>query len=393
MIIPFNIPYSTNKELEFIKQAIENRHLSGNGPFTLKCREILEVKYGFNKSLLTTSCTDALEMSALLVDIQPGDEVIVPSYTFVSTALAFTRQGATIVFADSQSDNPCIDEEKIEDLITSKTKAIVPVHYAGISYKMDKILEIAAKYNLWVIEDAAHAFGSKYKGKLVGTFGTVGCFSFYETKIVHCGEGGMIVINDKRFIDRAEILWDKGTNRSLFQRGLISKYEWIDTGSSFLLSDLNAAFLYAQLEEADKIISHKKKQWDLYYSLLKETENSGLIKLPAISNTADFNYSGFYIEARNKSERENLRNYLIAEGIQAVTHSLDLSSSPYILKNQEINFARRNMNSKRYENSILRLPFFYSLMEKQIREIARLINEFYSSNKIVETQGETSFYE
>ncbi len=378
MIIPFNIPFTTGTELEYIDQAINNHHLSGDGPFTRRCCELLESKYGFGKCLLTTSCTDALEMSALLLDIEAGDEVIVPSFTFVSTALAFARQGAKIVFADSRKDSPCMDEKEIENLITSRTKAIIPVHYGGFPCEMDGIMQIAEKHNILVIEDAAHAFGSRLRGRLLGTIGLMGCFSFHETKVVHCGEGGMLSINDNRFSERAEIIWEKGTNRSQFHRGTVEKYEWLDMGSSFLLSDINAAFLFSQLEEADKIIGHKKKQWELYYNLLKKLGNNELIKLHVISDHTDFNYSGFFIEAGNNRERESLRNHLIAKRIQAVTHYLDLSSSPYILKNREIHRISRNENSKRYENTILRLPFYHSLEERQIREIASAINEFYA---------------
>jgi dTDP-4-amino-4,6-dideoxygalactose transaminase len=381
MIIPFNIPYTTGIELEYIKQAVENHHLSGNGPFTQKCCNLLDVRFGLNECLLTTSCTDALEMSALLLDIEAGDEVIVPSFTFVSTALAFVRQGAKIVFAESRNDNPCIDEKEIEKLITPRTRAIVPMHYCGFPCDMDRIMQIAEKKNLIVIEDAAHAFGSRLNNRPLGTFGHMGCFSFHETKVVQCGEGGMLVINDKRFSERAEIIWEKGTNRSQFHRGEVQKYEWLDTGSSFLLAELNAAFLYSQLEEAEKIITHKKRQWELYYSLLENLRNTGLVKLPVVKREMEFNYSGFYIETRNIGEREDLRNHLITKGIQAVFHYLDLSRSPYILKNQEVNKISKNGNSRRYENTILRLPFYYSLEDNQIKEVAREINEYYSSGK------------
>jgi dTDP-4-amino-4,6-dideoxygalactose transaminase len=382
MIIPFNIPFTTGNELEYIKQAIGNRHLSGNGPFTRKCCELLGVKYGFGKCLLTTSCTDALEMCALLLDIKPGDEVIVPAFTFVSTALAFARQGAKIVFIDSKSDNPCMDEDKIEKLITSRTKAIIPVHYGGFPCEMDSIMQIAEKHNLIVIEDSAHAFGSRYKSKLLGTIGHLGCFSFHETKVIHCGEGGMLTINDRKLSERAEIIWDKGTNRSQFQRGEVQKYEWLDTGSSFLLSDLNAAFLFSQLKEGEKIINYKKEQWFLYSSLLKDLGNKGLIKLPLINNNTQYNYSGFYLEAKNLKEREDLRNHLIKRGIQAITHYLDLSGSPYILKNQKIQSISQNENSKRYENTILRLPFYFSLKNNQIKEVAGAIKEFYLQKEL-----------
>jgi dTDP-4-amino-4,6-dideoxygalactose transaminase len=377
MIIPFNIPFTSGNELEYIKQAISNHHLSGDGPFNRKCCELLEAKFGFGKCLLTTSCTDALEMSALLLDIKPGDEVIVPSFTFVSTALAFARQGAKIVFADSRLDNPCMDENKIEQLITSRTKVIVPVHYGGFPCDMDQIMKIANKHNIIVIEDTAHAFGSRYKNRLLGTLGHLGCISFHETKVIHCGEGGMLVINDRKLSERAEIIWNKGTNRTQFHNGKVQKYEWLDLGSSFLLSDINAAFLFSQLEKAEEIINHKKEQWELYYSLLKNLEDEKLIKLLIPGDNTEFNYSGFYLVTRNFREREALRNHLIAKGIQAVSHYLDLSGSPYIMKNYPIQSVGENGNSKRYENTILRLPFFYSLKNKQIIEITDAIKEFY----------------
>jgi dTDP-4-amino-4,6-dideoxygalactose transaminase len=242
---------------------------------------------------------------------------------------------------------------------------------------MDLIMNIAEKYNLIIIEDAAHAFGSGYKNRLLGTIGHLGCISFHETKVIHCGEGGMLVINDRQLSERAEIIWDKGTNRSQFHNGKVQKYEWLDIGSSFLLSDINAAFLFSQLEKAEELINHNKEQWELYYSLLKNLEKKGLIKLPVVTGKTQFNYSGFYLEARNIGEREALRNYLIERGIQAVTHYLDLSESPYILKNNGIQSVGENENSKRYENTILRLPFYYSLKIKQIREVADAIKEFY----------------
>lgn len=377
MIIPFNIPYTSGVELEYLKEVIDSGHFSGNGPFTKKCCELLQGKFDFSKCLLTTSCTDALEMSAILLDIKQGDEVIVPSFTFVSTALAFARQGAKIVFADSRSDNPCIDEKEIEQLITSRTKAIIPVHYGGFPCDMEKIMKIAGKYNLIVIEDSAHAFGTRLKSKPLGTIGHMGCFSFHETKIVQCGEGGMLAINDNRFSERAEIIWEKGTNRSQFHRGEVQKYEWLDIGSSFLLSDLNAAFLFSQLKSVKKTIGHKKKQWELYYSLMKKLEDKSFIKLPHINIDTDINYSGFYIETRNLSERESLRCFLNLNGIQAVSHYLDLSTSPYILKNQGLQGPYSNENSKRYADTILRLPFYYSLKSKQIREVTSAIEKYY----------------
>jgi dTDP-4-amino-4,6-dideoxygalactose transaminase len=379
MNIPFNIPHLSGKEIEFMREAITSGHLSGNGSFTQLCHKLIEKTWSGSNVLLTTSCTDALEMSAILLDIKPGDEVIVPSYTFVSTALAFSRQGATIVFADSRNDNPCIDEEKIEDLITSKTKAIVPVHYSGISCNMDKIMTIAAKYKLRVIEDAAHAFGAKYKGKLLGTIGELGCFSFHETKVVHCGEGGMLAINDHNFLKRAEIIWEKGTNRVDFHRGKVQKYEWIDTGSSFLMSDISAAFLYAQLLDASNIINQRKIQWKLYFSSLKELEKDGCITLPVISSDAEINYSEFYLVIHNNEERDQLLNQLNKSGIQALTHYLDLAQSPYIQQHQTgKKNIQVNSNSKRYQETLIRLPLFHNLTSHQIEEITGVIKDFYS---------------
>jgi dTDP-4-amino-4,6-dideoxygalactose transaminase len=316
-------------------------------------------------------------MGALLLDIKPGDEVIVPAYTFVSTALAFARQGAKIIFADCRGDNPCIDEESIEKFITSKTKAIIPVHYAGIPCEMNRIMQIAEVHKLWVIEDAAHAFGSRYKGRLIGTIGHFGCFSFHETKVIHCGEGGMLSINEERFIKRAEVIWEKGTNRCDFHRGEIKKYEWIDTGSSFLMSDINAAFLYAQLKEGLSILNHRKDQWKLYWETLKPIETDGFLKLPVIPKDSETNYSVFYIITRNTEERKQLLDKLNKSGIQALTHYLDLGRSPYILQNQKGTKALVNFNTKRYQNTLLRLPLYHDLSSDQIFEIAESIKSFY----------------
>jgi dTDP-4-amino-4,6-dideoxygalactose transaminase len=375
MNIFFNNPYTTGKEVHFIKEAVASGKTAGNGPFSKKCTEFLEAKYGFNHCLLTSSCTDALEMCALLADISPGDEVIVPSYTFVSTALAFVRQGAKIVFADSRADNPCIDEEKIEDLITSKTKVIVPVHYAGLSCEMDRIMGIAERHNLLVVEDAAHAFGSRYKGKLLGTIGHLGCFSFHETKIIHCGEGGMLSVNDERFTKRAEIIWEKGTNRCDFHRGQVKKYEWIDTGSSFLLSDISAAFLYSQLLESERIIGHRKSQWALYHEALKGIGNDGSVKLPSDSPDSVSNKSGFYLITGSRRERDRLLDLLNENGIQALSHYLDLGESPFIRQHQPGNY--NNPNSRRYQDTLLRLPLFNNLTSEQITLITDMIIDFY----------------
>ena len=374
--IPFNKPYITGQELEFIQEAINSGYISGNGPFTHKCENLLYKSGDFGKVLFTTSCTDALEMASLLLDMNKGDEVIVPAFTFVSTALAFTRQGARIIFADSRIDNPCIDETKIEGLITSKTKAIVPVHYSGQPCEMDLIMKIAEKYNLFVIEDAAHAFKSRYKGKALGTIGHLGCFSFHETKIIQCGEGGMLSVNDKKLSKRAEIIWEKGTNRCDFQRGNINYYEWIDTGSSFLMSDLNAAFLYAQIRNVDKVILKRKILWEEYYNRLFGAIKLGILRIPELPSYVDYNYSGFYIITRTLSERNDLILILNDAGIQALTHYRDLSESPYILKNQSYP-AAEVFNCKKYQECLLRLPLFFDLAIEDIYVIANLINDYY----------------
>lgn len=383
-MIPFNKPHLTGKETDYIIQAVHSGQISGNGMFTKKCQRFFEERYGFKKILLATSCTDALEMSALLLDIKPGDEIIIPSYTFVSTALAFVRQGAKIVFIDSRSDHPGIDENKIEKLITSKTKAIVPVHYAGVACDMDKIMEIANRHNLFVVEDAAHAIDSCYlsreinkmnddqfndkstisrgKGKPLGSIGHLGCFSFHETKNIQCGEGGMLAINDERFIERAEIIWEKGTNRAQFFRGETDKYEWIDTGSSFLPSDINAAFLYAQVENLDMIQKRRKIIWEQYYEGLKPLANKKLIKLPFIPESATNNADMFYIVCRNKKERDDLLTCLKENYILAVFHYLSLHKSPYYKNKHD---GGDLPNSDRYSDCLVRLPMYYELTLKQ----------------------------
>jgi dTDP-4-amino-4,6-dideoxygalactose transaminase len=318
MTIPFNKPYLTGKEAHYLYQAVYSGHISGNGIYTKKCQSFFEDRWGFRKTLLTTSCTDALEMCALLIDIKPGDEVIIPSYTFVSTALAFVRQGAKIIFVDSRADHPGVDEENIEACITSKTKAIVPMHYAGVACDMEKILTLSQKYNLFVIEDAAQAIDSYYTpiGRAeeepypLGQIGHLGCFSFHETKNIQCGEGGLLAINDERFIRRAEILWEKGTNRAEFFRGEIDKYGWIDTGSSFLPSELNASFLYAQLENIESIQRRRKEIWQTYYNGLKPLADKGLFRLPIIPPYATNNSHMFYLVCPTLEFRTNLITHL-----------------------------------------------------------------------------------
>lgn len=323
-MIPFNKPYITGKETHYLYQAVQTGKLSGNGLFTQRCHQYFTERYGFKKVLLTTSCTDALEMAAMLCDLKEGDEVIIPSYTFVSTALAFIREGATVIFADSQEENPNMDTDKIESLITERTKVIVPVHYAGIACDMDKIMELAERYNLIVVEDAAQAIDSYYKGRPLGSIGHLAAFSFHETKNIIAGEGGLLAINDDRFKLRAEILWEKGTNRSQFFRGEVNKYGWVDTGSSFLPSEITAAFLFAQLEELDNIQNKRKDLWNKYRAGLQELANSGKIRLPHIPEYATNNAHMFYIVCSSLEERSALIAYLKERGIMAVFHYLSL---------------------------------------------------------------------
>lgn len=382
-MIDFNRPHLTGKETEYIKQAVESKKISGNGIYTKRCQQFFEKRYGFTKCLLTTSCTDALEMAAILADIQPGDEVIVPSFTFVSTALAFVRQGAKIVFADSCSDNPNIDADKIESLITSKTKAIVPVHYAGVACDMDKIMEIAEQHHLWVTEDAAQAIDAYYLDskhesttKTLGSIGHFGCFSFHETKNITSGEGGMLVVNDERFIRRAEIIWEKGTNRSEFFRGKVNKYGWVDTGSSFLPSDITAAFLFAQCEKLDDIQNKRKTLWQVYYEGLLPLQNKGYVKLPLIPTYATNNAHMFYVVCRTLEERTDLINYLKGNGIEAVFHYLSLHKSEYYAAKHD---GRELPNCDRFADCLMRLPMFYELETDDAVRIVGLIREFYNN--------------
>ena len=359
-----------------MQQASQNGHLSGNGAFTEKCQNFFEKRFNFKKCFLTTSCTDALEMAALLINIKLGDEVIVPAYTFVSTALAFARQGAIIRFVNSRTDHPGLDEDHIEKLINKNTKAIVPVHYAGIACDMDKIMTLANKYGVFVIEDAAYGIGSYYKEKPLGSIGHFGCFSFHETKIIHCGEGGMISINDESFIKRAEIIWEKGTNRADFKKGIVNKYEWIDTGSSFLMSEINAAFLYAQLVDFDNILQRRKMQWELYYQSLTELQNKGFLKIPEVPTYSEINHSIFYIITRNLKERSLLLDNLNKAGIMAVTHYLDLSASPYI-QCKYPKLKHFTPNCQKYQNTLIRLPLYHDLSLDQIIEITDIVKRFY----------------
>ena len=378
-MIPFNKPFLTGKEAHYMYQAVYTGKLSGNGVFTKKCQEFFETRYGFKKCLMTTSCTDALEMAAILCDVQPGDEVIVPSYTFVSSALAFVRQGAKIIFADSCENNPNIDSDKLESLITDKTKVIVPVHYAGVACDMDKIMEIANRHNILVVEDAAQAIDSFYKGKPLGGIGHLGCFSFHETKNVTAGgEGGLLVINDERFIRRAEIIWEKGTNRAEFFRGMVNKYGWVDTGSSFLPSEINSAFMLAQLEHLDEIQSRRKAIWEMYHEGLKDIAAKGFIQLPDMPEYATNNAHMFYFVCRNLDERTKLLAYLKENGILAVFHYLSLHLSEYY-KNHSDSIPTLP-NCDRFADCLVRLPMFYELKDEECQNIVEHVKKFYDGN-------------
>ena len=377
-MIPFNKPYLTGKEAHYMYEAVFTGKLSGNGMFTQRCQAYFEQRYGFKKCLLTTSCTDALEMAAILCDVQPGDEVIIPSYTFVSTALAFVRQGATIIFADSQTEHPNIDTDKIEALITPRTKVIVPVHYAGMSCDMDKIMALADKYNLLVVEDAAQAVDSYFiepgarsqEPRALGSIGHLAAFSFHETKNLISGEGGMLAINDDRFIHRAEIIWEKGTNRAEFFRGEVNKYGWVDIGSSFLPSEVIAAFLWAQIEHLDEIQNKRKQHWNKYFEALKPLADKGLFKLPELPEYATNNAHMFYLVFPTLELRTALIQSLKSNDILAVFHYLSLHSSPYYTEKHD---GRVLDNCDRYADCLLRLPLFYELSEKDLDTIIRTI--------------------
>ena len=377
-MIPFNKPFLTGKEAHYMYQAVYTGKLSGNGVFTKKCQAFFEEKYGFRKAIMTTSGTDALEMAAILCDVQPGDEVIVPSYTFVSSALAFVRQGARIVFADSCEYNPNIDADTIETLITPKTKVIVPVHYAGVACDMDKIMEIANKHNILVVEDAAQAIDSYYKGKPLGSIGHFGCFSFHETKNVTAGgEGGLLVVNDDRFIRRAEIIWEKGTNRAEFFRGMVNKYGWVDTGSSFLPAEINSAFLLAQLENLDMIQQRRKEIWQNYYDGLKPLSEKGYFEIPNMPEYATNNAHMFYLVCRSLDERSRMISYLKENGVLAVFHYLSLHLSDYYAS------IEKNLpylpNCDRYADCLVRLPLFFELKDEEICKIVELVETIGNS--------------
>ncbi|EPF0313172.1 dTDP-4-amino-4,6-dideoxygalactose transaminase [Enterobacter chuandaensis] len=373
-MIPFNKPYLHGDELVYIAQAAKDGKISGDGKFTKKCHEFFEKKYNFKKVLLTTSCTDALEMAAILLDIKPGDEVIAPSYTFVSTVNAFSLRGAKVVFADSYTNNPNVDPDSIRALITPQTKAIVVVHYAGIACDMDELLAISKQYNIPIVEDAAQAIDSYYKERPLGSIGAFGTFSFHETKNIISGEGGMLVINDDKYVKRAEIIREKGTNRSSFFRGEVNKYGWVDIGSSFLPSDINAAYLYAQLENMDDIQNKRKELWQRYQEKLTPLAQLGLINLPVVPEYATNNAHMFYIVCNNINVRTDLIKYLKDNGIHAVFHYLSLNKSDFYLStNEDVNLK----NSDLFTDNLLRLPLFYELTLEQVDYICSNITDFF----------------
>lgn len=370
--IPFNKPFLTGNETIYIQQAVQSGKISGDGIFTKKCHAFFEERFGFKKCLLTTSCTDALEMAALLINIQEGDEVILPSYTFVSTANAFVLRGAKLVFADCMAGNPNFDVQSIEPLITKKTKAIVPVHYAGIACDMDPLMALAKKYNLYVIEDAAQAIDSYYKGKPLGSIGHLAAFSFHETKNVISGEGGMLAINDEQFITRAEIIREKGTNRSQFFRGEVDKYGWVDLGSSFLPSDIIAAFLFAQLENLEAIQRKRQQLWQCYREELSALQSK--LQFPNIPEYATNNAHMFYLVCSSLEERTALINLLKAHNILSVFHYLSLHKSPFYQARHD---GRELTHSDRYTDCLLRLPMYFDLQTADVKRICGLIKKFY----------------
>lgn len=375
-MISFNVPPFTGKEYDYIREAVEAHKICGDGQFTKKCNAWIEEKTGTAKALLTTSCTHATEMAALLADIQPGDEVIMPAYTFVSTADAFVLRGATVVFVDIRPDTMNIDETKIEAAITEKTKAIVPVHYAGVACEMDTIMDIARRHHLLVIEDAAQGIMSSYKGRALGTIGDYGCFSFHETKNYSMGEGGCLLIRDPEKIEEAEIVREKGTNRSKFFRGQIDKYTWVDRGSSYLPSDLNAAYLWAQLELADEINEDRLHSWATYYAAFRPLQEKGQVELPVIPKGCVHNAHMFYLKARDLEERTALIAHLKADGIVAVFHYIPLHTAPAGLKFGR--FSGEDVYTTKESERLVRLPLYYHLTAKDQQKVIDSVQRFYA---------------
>ena len=374
-MIPFNKPPFLGTEFDYIKKAVNNQKICGDGEFTKDCNAWLENKTGASKALLTTSCTHSLEMAALLLDIKPGDEVIMPSYTFVSTADAFVLRGAKIKFVDIRPDTMNIDEKLIEDAITDKTKAIVPVHYAGVGCEMDTIMDIAKRHNLKVVEDAAQGVMSEYKGKALGAIGDYGCYSFHETKNYSMGEGGALLIKNDDDIELAEIIREKGTNRSRFLRGQIDKYTWVEAGSSYLPSDMNAAYLWAQLQEADKINDDRLAAWDRYYNAFEELEQKGYVTRPIIPEECKHNAHMFYLKAENLEIRTKLISFLKENGVMAVFHYVPLHSAPAGKKFGE--FVGEDKYTTKESDRLLRLPMYYGLSESETDKVIEKVIEFY----------------
>ncbi|MGN0674098.1 MAG: dTDP-4-amino-4,6-dideoxygalactose transaminase [Anaerovoracaceae bacterium] len=375
-MIPFNRPPYVGTEPEYMMKAISNRKICGDGEFTKKCNAWIEEKTGTSKALLTTSCTQALEMAALLTDIEPGDEVIMPSFTFVSTANAFVMRGAKLVFVDIRPDTQNIDEKLIENAITDRTKAIVPVHYAGVGCEMDTILEIGRKHGIRIVEDAAQGVMSTYKGRGLGSLGDFGCYSFHETKNYSMGEGGAILIRNEADIERAEIVREKGTDRSRFLRGQVDKYTWVDCGSSYLPSDINAAYLWAQLEEADKINQNRLASWNMYYESLKPLEEKGILQLPYIPAECEHNAHMFYIKTGSLEERTALTAYLKDAGVGSAFHYVPLHSAPAGAR-FGVMAGEDRYTTNTYER-LLRLPMYYGLTEEEIEKACKIISNFYS---------------
>lgn len=370
-MIPFNKPYCSGREISYIQEVCRSTTMSGNGEFTKLCHGFFEKRYGFRKCLLTTSGTDALEMCAMLCRLQPGDEVIVPSYTFVSSAIAFLREGAFIRFADSGSTDPNITAEAIEPLINDKTKVIVVVHYAGVACDMDAIMALAEKHHLLVVEDAAHAIDSYYKNRPLGSIGHVAAFSFHETKNINCGEGGMLVVNDEQLVSRAEILWEKGTNRAEFYRGMVNKYGWCDMGSSFLPSEFNAAYLWAQLEQIDDIQGKRRLIWETYDQALRGHLPEGF-RLAELPDYATNNYHMYYVLCPSLKVRTRLMDFLKNKGVQTTFHYLPLHSSKYY---EDKHDGRELVNCDRYADTLMRLPLFYEETQEQAAQVAKLVLE------------------
>lgn len=376
MKIPFNIPYFSGNENSYISDVLNHTHYDKHESFTDKCINRIKREFNYRNIYLTSSCTAALEASALALEIKKGDEIIVPSFTFPSTANAFIRQGANLVFADSRIDHPGMDENRMESLITNKTRAIVPVHYAGVACDMDKIIKIAEKHGLFIIEDAAHSFGSSYKSKPLGSFGQLACLSFHQSKNLQCEAGGAIIINDKKLLDRVAAIIEKGTNRIEFLSGKVDRYEWVEIGSSCRMSELHAAFLFAQLEKADWIKSNRLHLWYLYFNSLKILEDKGLLKLPYIPDYADHNAHTFYLVLKNQKALTNLMDFLKAKEIQTVVHYTSLENSIFWKKNH--NTDGKNINSLHYNDCLMRLPLYNSMIEDEILYVIENILDFFN---------------